>query len=328
MSDQHAGAPLDQPGSRPVPAPVGQGEKMPLMLRGAIWVAIGALIAAALVCVVWVLVGDQNGLIGKAFLTILLLAAFAGVALLDANLAPRRPAWLVIASMAAWVIVLLVGAVKIWTPETVDEFGYSYGDPVERLFELILVVGVLQLALLHQRLFWQAYSRYVTPFTRAIALATTALLAVLVLLLVFYLTFPDAFDYPELYWRIVVAVAILVAVGTTLIPLLNALFAPRPPSRTAAFPRAAGVHAPQPPPVRQWPTYADGRTPLPVLPDGSPDWNAYYTGVPSVPPPQAQASPAPQAPGMPPIPPMPPMPPRPPQGGHGLGQPPTVQPPR
>ena len=49
-----------------------------LLIRGAIWIAIGALIAAALVCVVWVLIGDQDGLIGRAFLTILLLAGFAG----------------------------------------------------------------------------------------------------------------------------------------------------------------------------------------------------------------------------------------------------------
>ena len=87
------------------------------------------------------------------------------------------------------------------------------------------------------------------------------------------------------------ALTILAAVGTTLIPLLNALFAPRKP----AGPRAAdhGVAA-----APAWPTYADGRTPLPVLPDGSPDWNAYYTGHPSAQPPQApqQALPAPPAP--------------------------------
>ena len=64
------------------------------ILRASLWVAIGALIAAALVCVVWVLIGDDNGIIGKAFLTILLLAGFAGVAIIESQLAPRRPAWL------------------------------------------------------------------------------------------------------------------------------------------------------------------------------------------------------------------------------------------
>ena len=61
------------------------------LIRIAIWVAIGALIAAALVCVVWVLVGPSNDVIGRAFLTIFLLAAFAGVTILEARLAPRRP---------------------------------------------------------------------------------------------------------------------------------------------------------------------------------------------------------------------------------------------
>ena len=93
------------------------------ILRASIWVAIGALIAAALVCVVWVLIGDENGIVGKAFLTVLLLAAFAGVAILETNLAARRPAWLALASMLAWVLILLIGAFLIWMPTS----GY-FGD--------------------------------------------------------------------------------------------------------------------------------------------------------------------------------------------------------
>lgn len=66
-----------------------------LLIRGAIWIAIGALVAAALVCVVWVLIGDQDGLIGRAFLTILLLAGFAGIAIAEASLARTgRTGWL------------------------------------------------------------------------------------------------------------------------------------------------------------------------------------------------------------------------------------------
>ncbi|MGG1909492.1 hypothetical protein AB1285_21120 [Microbacterium sp. NRRL B-14842] len=103
-----------------------------------------------------------------------------------------------------------------------------------------------------------------------IHIVTIVFLGALVALLVFFLAFPNTFDYTELYWRIVVALTILVAVGTTLIPLLNALFAPK--KAPAARPVASAP---------SWPTYADGITPLPVLPDGSPDWNAYYTGYPS-----------------------------------------------
>ena len=293
-----------------------QGEKknMSLLIRGAIWIAIGALIAAALVCVVWVLIGDQDGLIGRAFLTILLLAAFAGIAILEAGLAPNRPDWLALASMVTWIVALLVGAVKIWLPE---DGGYFTGG--ERLFQLLLVIGILQLALLHVRLFTHAAQRHVTTFTRIIYIVTIVFLGGLVGLLIFFLAFPHSFDYGELYWRIVVALTILAAVGTTLIPLLNALFAPKRPSRESA----AIASAPA------WPTYADGVTPLPMLPDSTPDWNAYYTGYPTVAPQQqalgqapaaafpvapeplapqyAQqfAPPVPQAPEVPPVPPAP-----------------------
>ena len=261
-----------------------------LLIRGSIWIAIGALIAAALVCVVWVLIGDQNGIIGRAFLTILLLAGFAGIAILEAGLAPRRPAWLALASMITWIVTLIAGAIKILLPTEPYEFAGGVG----RFFMLLVIIGILQLALLHVRLFTPAAQRYVTTFTRVIYYVTIAMLVLLVAMLVIFLTFPDTFEYSELYWRFVVALAILAAVGTTLIPLLNALFAPKKPARAVAHAPvqsyAPALAAPAAPAdaavggvgaVQQWPTYADGFTPLPVLPDGSPDWNAYYTGYPT-----------------------------------------------
>ncbi|MGN8027630.1 hypothetical protein [Microbacterium sp. 22242] len=261
-----------------------------LLIRGAIWIAIGALVAAALVCVVWVLLGDQQGLIGRAFLTIVLLAGFAGIAILEAGLAPNRQDWVSLLSMISWIIALLVGAVKIWLPDDTEYFG-----GMERFFQLVLVVGILQLALLHVRLFQRAARRHVTVLTRVIVYATFVFLGLLVAMLVFFLTFPHTFHYDELYWRIVVALTILAAVGTMLIPLLNALFAPKRPTAAAPplVPYAAPATVAYPTAAAQpWPTYADARTPLPMLPDGNPDWNAYYTGVPA---PGATVFPAPQA---------------------------------
>lgn len=283
---------MSQPENTQQPPALVEKKNMSLLIRGAIWIAIGALIAAALVCVVWVLIGDQDGLIGRAFLTILLLAAFAGIAILEAGLAPNRPDWLALSSMVSWIIALLVGAVKIWLPE--DD---QYFTGAERFFQLLLVVGILQLALLHVRLFTPAAQRHVTTFTRIIYIATIVFLGGLVGMLIFFLTFPHTFDYGELYWRIVVALTILAAVGTTLIPLLNALFAPRRPAGARAAAAAHGVAA-----APAWPTYADGVTPLPVLPDGSPDWNAYYTGHPSLQPPQAPQQALPVAPAPQPFP--------------------------
>lgn len=242
------------------------------ILRASIWVAIGALIAAALVCVVWVLAGDANGMIGKAFLTIILLAAFAGVAILEANLAARRPAWFALTSMVIWVAILLIGAFLIWMPENDDYFGVGF----ERFMKFLLIVLILQGALLHIRLYAKAYERHRTTFTSIVAYVTMSLVVILALMLVLPLLIEEYVDFRPFYWRVVVALAILAAVGTALVPLVNALFAPRkqrPAPPTAFYPA----------PVQQWPTYADGATPLPVMPDGSPDWNAYYMGQPTYP---------------------------------------------
>jgi hypothetical protein len=312
------------------------------LLRAAIWVAIGALIAAAIVCVVWVLIGSQNGIVGRAFLTILLLVGFAGVAILDAHLAPRRPAWFALASMASWVAALLIGAVLIWMPER-----YSWGG-FTRFVQFLLIVLILQLALLHVRLYAKAFQRYVTPFTQTVAIVTISLVVALAALLIVPLVVNEWVDFPELYWRIVVAAAILAAVGTALIPLVNVLFAPK---KQQAFPGPAYGHAPAVPATAHanqpaaavpaaapsptaanpddtgellpWPTFVDGATPLPMMPDGSPDWGAYYTGYPSegaqvfgYPQPapygsQSDAAPPVPASPAPPVPPAPAVPPAP-----------------
>lgn len=273
-----------------------EGSISPL-LRAAIWVAIGALIAAALVCVVWVLVGSQNGIVGRAFLTILLLVAFAGVAILDAHLAPSRPAWFALASLGSWIVALLLGAIMIWMPDRFPWLGFS------RFISFLLIVLILQLVLLHVRLFVKAYQRYETTFTRVVTIATISLVVALAALLIIPLAFGEWLNLADLYWRIVVAVAILAAVGTALVPLINVLFAPKRPRAHAP---AYGTQPAAQQELLPWPTYVDAVTPLPMLPDGSPDWNAYYTGYPTPgahvftpQQPQAEAQggwPAPQAP--------------------------------
>lgn len=323
------------------------------ILRATIWVAIGALIAAALVCVVWVLIGDSNGIVGKAFLTILLLAGFAGVAIAESNMAQSRPTWLALTSMISWVLILLVGAFLIWMPTS----GY-FGVGAERVFKFIVIALIVQGALLHARLFLKAFQRHQTTFTSIVTYVTIGLVVILMVMLVLPLMTDEFVTYRPLYWRVVVALAILSAVGTALLPLVNALFAPkrpRPhlaapygaapygaapygsaplsvpapaapapapaaPAQPAAAPAQPPAPAPAPAPAASapWPTFADGVTPLPVFPDGSPDWNAYYTGQPS---PGARfwftdAATAPAAPaaqghdGYPPAPPAPPLPPQ------------------
>lgn len=252
-------------------APPQQDEGIPPLLRGALWVAVGALIAAAIVCVVWVLLSPEGDVIPKAFTTILLLAGFGGIALVDANAARGRPAWFALVSMVGWVVILLAGLVIIWS--VWDEWGAFMKLP-----NFVGIVAIVQAAVWHQRLMWKAHERFVTGFTRSIMIVTSALLAILVLALLVPMSLPYLFDYPDIYGRILVALTILVAVGTALIPLLNALFGPRRSRAPQALP---------------WPTFGDGVTPLPMLPDGSPDFAAAQTGVPS---PGARSFGAPSAP--------------------------------
>ncbi|MFV0375523.1 hypothetical protein [Microbacterium sp.] len=265
------------------------------LLRAALWVAIGALIAAAIICVVWVLLGDSDGMIGKAFLTILLLAGFAGVAILEAGMAPRREAWLSLTSMTTWILTLLIGAFFIWMPDGSSMFG-----GFERMTRFLVIIVVLQLALLHAWLFTKAHRRYPISFTSIVTYVTLALVGILAMLLVLPLMLDEWVDFGDLYWRIVVALAILAAVGTALVPLINALFAPK---KQLPRPPGPGAGAYAAPVSQPWPTYVDGVTPLPVLPDGTPDWNAYYTGQPTYPygaptvPAPPIASPQPLAPG-------------------------------
>ena len=343
---------------QPAAQPPQTGSSSSPLMRIAIWFAIGALIVGALACVVMVLLGTQGDLIGRTIFTILLLVAFAGVTILDSHLAPQRPTWLVLASMGTWIIALLLGAVMIWMPSR-SFFGALYS-----VVNLLLIVGIMQLVLLHARLYLKALRRYDTLFTRCVAIVTMVLVVGLAVLLIIPLAFGEWLPLADIYWRLTVALAILAAVGTALVPLVNLLFAPKQPRPALTYPApmvpgmpayqsvpalAAGpvapalaapaVVAPGAPATQEllpWPTYGDGVTPLPMLADGSPDWNAYYTGYPSpgaqvfmpvepaapVPPvpeaapasqsaPQAQPyppqpTPAPGYDGYPPPPPMPP----------------------
>ena len=238
------------------------------------WVAIIALIAGALICVYWVLFTPSGDIIPKAFTTILLLAAFAGVALGDSYLAQNRPAWVIPASMAGWVLILLSGLALIWVPNDAFDYGYGFGGAL-KFWNFVLVIIYVQLALVHQRVMWRAHARYVTGFTRGLMIVTTVLVLALLVTAIVPLVLPG--DYPSLYGRIMVALAILAAVGTALVPLVTAMFAPRTPRPG----RAPVGTAPDGRPLLPWPTYRDGVTPLPMLDNGQPDFDAQRTGVPS-----------------------------------------------
>jgi hypothetical protein len=222
----------------------------------------------------------------------------------------------------------------VWMPEEAGQYGVG----AERFFKYIVILLVLQGALLHIRLYAKSFSRHQTTFTSIVAYVTMGLVVILAFMLIIPLMLSEFIEFRDIYWKVVVSVTILAAVGTALVPLVNALFAPKKERPQAAAYGAQGYGeqaygaSPQTDPaaalsaaVQAWPTYADGRTPLPVMPDGSPDWNAYYTGQPTYPqqpygatspeappapdagPVDAPAPPVPDA-AVPPVPPVPPLP--------------------
>ena len=114
-----------------------------------------------------------------ALLGVLLLAAFAGVSILEASLAERRPAWFALASIVSWVVALIAGAFMIWMPEAPGDYGVG----AERFFKFILIVLILQAALLHIRLYSKSFARHQTTFTSIVAYVTMGLVVILAVIL-------------------------------------------------------------------------------------------------------------------------------------------------
>jgi hypothetical protein len=124
--------------------------------------------------------------------------------------------------------------------------GY-FGVGAERVFKFIVIALIIQGALLHARLFLKAFQRHQTTFTSIVTYVTIGLVVILMVMLVLPLMTDEFVTYRPLYWRVVVALAILSAVGTALLPLVNALFAPkRPPHRPLAAPYGAAPYGTAP----------------------------------------------------------------------------------
>lgn len=256
------------------------GTRLP---RIAVWVALGGLIVATVIGVVMVLVGTADDIAPRALLTVILIAAFTGVIFLDASLASRRPVWFVLTSMGVWVATLLIGAVMVWMPAPPVPGVYSLFQAPARVVAFLLIVLILQLAVLYVRLFVKGWEHHRTPLVNVIARVTIVLAILLTVMLVFPLMLGGWVVFHDIYWRLVVAIAILAAVGTALVPLVTALLTPGGmPRGRASYGRGVGhgvghgvsTHA-----APAWPTYPDGVTPLPIGPDGQPLWDAPRYGA-------------------------------------------------
>jgi hypothetical protein len=225
---------------------------------------VGSLIAAAVVGVISALIGEFGTLSWQAMGTIALFVFFSLLSWYDADVSAKRSRWFGIVSVAVSIYLLVVGLFKIWLPHrdtvSTDDNGvtvFTYYDGFSDFLSWVFLAIIARVALLHIHLLLVIYERFQTPAMRVVSRVTFVLVAVLAVMLSLPVLTPGR-DYPELYWRIVAAVAIADALGTILVPLIHVLFHRQPqpavqqwPAQQAAQPAhgAPGVVAAPAPPA-------------------------------------------------------------------------------
>ncbi len=229
--------------------------------------AIGALVAAAVLGGYFIIAGDQANIAGRAWLTLLLVGFFAGAVVLDAQVGDGPNRWYVPASTIVNVVLVAIGLLKLWNGwlQPADT-----ADPVTWIVQggrLLLIVILLRLVLFFTQLYGLRFvTRARSQIGRVMAVVTIALVWVAALVLVIPAAFPEH-AWPDWWWRVAGA-ATLVAVVTTVIPLLIRAFEPKQPKPAAPAPQqyTAPQYAQQPYP----PGYAPQAVPAPPVPPVAP----------------------------------------------------------
>ncbi|MCM3655745.1 hypothetical protein M3147_00595 [Agromyces mediolanus] len=332
MSSTIPGSEPSAPGSAPL--------QRSRTAKVALWLSIGMLVAAALLGGFFIIVGDQANVAGRAWLTMLLVAVFAGTVLLDTTIADGPNRWYLAASTIVNVVLVAIGLMKVWNGWLQPADTADPGVWAAQMGRFIAVVILLRLALLLTQLYGLHFvARAKKTATRISGIVTLIFVWATALVLSIPSAFPEP-DWPDWWWRTAGATS-LIAVVAAVIPLILRAFEPRearptPPANVQAGYGQPGYGQPgygQPgygQPGYGQPGYGQPGYGQPTAQPGPPPPPPGYGqptpppppgyGQPTPPPPPGYAQPAPPAPGQPPAPQPPaPQPPAP--------QPPTQQPP-
>lgn len=278
----------------------------------ALYIAIGALVAAAALGAYFIIAGDQANVAGRAWLTLLLVGLFAGAVVLDANVDNGPNRWYLGVSTVVNVVIVAVGLLKLWNGWLQPEDTAAASVWLAQMARLLAVIVLFRVALLFMQLYGHHFVRRGrTPVGKIMAIVTISLVWATALVLAAPAIFP-ATDWPDWWWRIAGATS-LVAVVTTVIPLLLRAFDPNKPKPAPAQPVAYA-------PVQQAPGYY-AQQPYPGQPVPQ-QYPAQYPPQPGVPQPGSQPAP-PAAPA--PAGPQPGSQPPPPQPVQPVQQPPVPQ---
>ncbi|HWL01091.1 MAG TPA: hypothetical protein VNQ52_01820 [Microbacteriaceae bacterium] len=224
-----------------------------------LYLVVGTLLAAAVLGAVLIIVGDQANVAGRAWLTLLLVAAFAGAVALDSVAANGPNRWYLAASTIVNVVLVAVGLNKLWNGWLQPQ---NTADPVVWILQIwvfLLIVVLLRVALLVTQLYWHFFvSRAKIALTRVTGMVALLLAWISALVLAIPLALPEA-DWADWWWRIAGAAA-LVAVVALVVPVVVRAFEPKPPKPQPApqpiavfDPRTGQYHVPQPPPAAPQP---------------------------------------------------------------------------
>jgi MFS family permease len=180
------------------------------LVRGLLIAMIGSLVAAGLLAAGILLFGRFGEVQGKIIGTTFLFGIFSFVGLAASlRIERRRLAWLGTAGIVASSVALVLSVFLIWGEIGDSGWGRAFGGS-SVLAAAIGYASVLMLV------------RPESPAVRWVLTATFGLLvAVTAMLEYVVLRAPETFEEADLFFRLLGAMAILLAIGTFVTPILN-----------------------------------------------------------------------------------------------------------
>ncbi|MDN4613339.1 hypothetical protein P5G50_02635 [Leifsonia sp. F6_8S_P_1B] len=229
----------NQPTAPGAPAPADRPRRH-WSAKASLWLVVGILLAAGVLGAYSIIAGDQSNVAGRAWLTLLLVAAYGGAVLLDTNVANGPNRWYLTASISVNTVLLAAGLLKLWNGWLQGADTASAWVWTEQLFRFFGLVLLLRLALLLTQVFVLRFiTRARSPRLRWLAVVTLALLWLTVLLLALPAAFPEP-EWPDWWWRLAGAGALLTVVAAVA-QLVVAAFEARERNAAAGAAGAAGV---------------------------------------------------------------------------------------
>jgi len=196
----------------------------------ALGLSISMLVAAAVLGGIFIILGDQANVAGRAWLTLLLVGLFAGAVVLDGSMPEGRNRLYLAASTILNVILLAIGLLKIWNGWLQPADTASAAVWTGQIARFVSIILLMRVALLLTQLY---VPRFLTGATktgvRISSLATLVFAWLTVLELALPAAFPAA-DWPSWWWRTAGATSLIAIVGLV-IPLVLRAFEPKPPAQ-------------------------------------------------------------------------------------------------